>query len=72
MNPYLTAHILGVETLSRKAGATLATAGSKNAAAGASAHPQPKTVGLCPAAGVGLEGALHNSPRGQAVTAVPQ
>jgi len=72
MNLYLTAHQLGVDILSRKAGATLATAGSKNTAAGASTHPQPKAVGLCPAAGVGLEGALHNSPRGETATVLPQ
>ncbi len=48
--------------LGGKAGAALATASSKDAAAGTSAHTEPEAVGFCPAADVGLECALHDSP----------
>jgi len=48
--------------LCRKARATFGATSCQDAAASACAHPSPETVGLCPAAGIRLERALHDSP----------
>jgi len=59
-------------TSGRKALTALPTAGGKDGAPGASAHAQPKAVGLCAPAVVRLERALTHSraPRKRSSTAV--
>lgn len=52
---------LGSGCSGRQTGATLATAGRENRAAGTGAHTQPEAVGLRAAAVVRLEGALAHS-----------
>lgn len=56
-------HVMDLESgcSGRQAGATLATAGRENRAAGTGAHTQPEAVGLRAAAVVRLEGALAHS-----------
>ena len=61
-NLNLHATVGGNHDLRREACAALGATGCQDAAASACAHPSPETVGLCPAAGIRLERALHDSP----------